>query len=190
MEELIERIKSETRQSVASIEKKFAEEENEIISKAKKEASEESKRVIESAKKRAVLERDRIVSAANLEARKRKADFIDSVLGVWLGRALENIEELRAEEKYAAALSRLVKSAVEEIPSKRVEVLVSPTDSGIVSGIKAKGKSVKVISTSDVKTGTIVRAADRSVEINATFRSILENKKMAIKKELAKQLVV
>lgn len=189
MDGIIKKIKSETRDRIKSIEKLAEEEEMKIFEMARKEALAEARQIKENAKKRAELEKNRIVSAANLEAKKKKAELIDGILEKWISRALERIEELRRGKQYSKALSLMIKEAVEEIPSGKVLVLVSPEDKPKIKALKAGKKTVQIKASGEVKTGAIIRALNGSVEINATLPRLLENKKAKLKKELFNYLM-
>jgi len=190
MNGIIERIRKETEKEILEIQKRYASLESSISTKAQQEANKKSMAVHEQAKKRAELEKTRIISAANLEARKKKAELIDSILESWISEAKENISELRREKSYPLKLRELVKTAVEEIPAENVTVLVSKADQNKIKTIKGKGKKISIKASNELKTGAIIRSKNASVEINASFESLLENQKIEIKKELLKELGV
>ncbi len=190
MNEIIEKIRSETGKEISGIQKKYASLESEITAQAEQEAKEKVSGIREKSEKRAELEKTRIVSAANLEARKKKAELIDSILESWISEARKNISELRKEKSYAARLKEIVKTAVEEIPAEKVTVLVSNADLSKAKTVKVKGKKISVKASSELKTGAIIRSDNAEVEINASFVSSLENRKAEIKKELLKNLGV
>jgi len=188
MDGIIERIRKETEKEISEIQKKYASLEAGIIGEAEQKAKEQTAIVHERAEKHAETEKTRIISAANLETRKKKAELVDIILESWISEARENISELRKDKSYAAKLKETVANAVEEIPADNVIVLVSKTDLGKVKTIKVKGKKITAKASNELKTGAIIRSSNSDVEINASFSSLLENRKAEIKKELLKHL--
>lgn len=186
MKRLMRKIKAEMKARVASIMREAAREEERILADAKKRARAERAKILEEAKKKAETEKQRIIAEARLKARKERVATLDRLLEEAIGQALNDLNSIRKYRQYASILNKVTKQAIEEIPSNKVNVLVSKRDKTKLRLGKIKGKKIRIVN-GNLQAGTIVEASDKSVSISNDFAELVKERKQEIKRELVRR---
>ena len=185
--ELLDRIGEKSKAEIAQVKEQALGKTHKIMSEGEEEAKRIRKEGKEGSLREAQSVQEKMLQNAHLEARrevlKEKTDALESVFGA----ALENLENLPAEE-FLPWTRNLV---LENIEEGKAEIILAERDR---SKIKAdflkemnqqlKGKSeLKLSSESrDIGGGFVLKQGRK--EVNCSFQAILEDKKDALRLKL------
>ncbi|VVB66694.1 V-type ATP synthase subunit E [Candidatus Gugararchaeum adminiculabundum] len=123
------------------------------------------------------------IAAARLNAKKLISEAQEEVVAKVIGQVQDELESMRKKKQYQDFLAKAIKSALKEIPGDAI-VQVNKDDLAAVKGIRG----ITVGAPIDCAGGAIVSSKDGTVRVNATFESLIEEKKDEIRRQVFKEL--
>ncbi len=188
LENITERIKKDTSSKANSQINEAKKEAEEILARAKEELEKEKAQMELETEKVIKIQKNRAISEAKLEARKMKLAAKDEVITQAFDLARERLGTLDPS-KTEGHLRREIKNAV-ALLGNDVEVLCNSKDSQIVTKIAKEINSGITVSSEgiDYLGGAVIRAKNRTSQIDATFTGVMERIKGDLRRDVAQIL--
>ncbi len=188
LENITERIKKDTSSKANSQINEAKKEAEEILARAKEELEKEKAQMELETEKIIKIQKNRAISEAKLEARKMKLAAKEEVITQAFELARERLGTLDPS-KTEGHLRREIKNAV-SLLGNDVEVLCNSKDSKIVAKIAKEINSGITVSSEgiDYLGGAVIRAKNRTSQIDATFTGVMERIKGDLRRDVAQIL--
>lgn len=172
LEDILETIRAESRQSAAAVVAEAEARAEETRSAARDEAAREEERLATSLDDRARLERRRRLSRARLEAAARRREAREQIYREALSRVEERIAALRGSPHYREILADLYDEAIAVLPDADA-VHVDPGDTELVRAFLAERGTDLALETEALPLGGLRLTAARHA-VDNTFASRID----------------
>ena len=123
------------------------------------------------------------IAAARLNAKKLISEAQEEVVAKVIEQVQDELESMRRKKQYQDFLAKAIRSALKEIPGDAI-VQVNKDDLPTVKSMRG----ITVGAPIDCSGGAIISSKDGSVRVNATFESLIEEKKDEIRRQVFKEL--
>lgn len=182
LEKLKEEVLSQAEKQAKSVLSEAEREEEKILEEAKGKAktlvSEKQKLGETQAKEMGVELR----ASALLQAKRMESEAKEEAVQNVVSEIKEELEKISKSSSYDKIFDSLVKQAIRELHDKDFVLKVNSRDKKLAS------KYGKVAETVDTIGGAIVAKADGTIQINATFEALLEEKEEELKQKAFEEL--
>ena len=185
LEEVELDIKKRIESKVAAIKHAAEKEAAQVLEREKNRVRELKKQRDVEIEKLAAEIANRELAAANLSARKLRMDSKKEAIESVYAKIREKLLGLEQGKK-DEILRKLIERAVGELQNAKY-VFCNSSDRNLVEGI-ARGKGLKIDGTIDCLGGVVVENCDKTIRVDYTYDSLLENFRKGTLKEISEQL--
>lgn len=134
------------------------------------------------------LEREKVLYEATVEARRRVAEAYERALAELLQALYEEVERIRASERYLKFLERSLAEAAKYVPQGELVIYASPKDRGAVEAIARRLGILGMVAERDMRGGVVVSAKDGSVVVDMSLESLVSNRLEELKNLIYRRL--
>ncbi|BDC36415.1 MAG: hypothetical protein EF806_06405 [Candidatus Methanoliparum thermophilum] len=189
---IIKDIETRTKEEIGKImedaEKKIAE----IRRKKEEDAEKEKNKILDRGKNLAEREKQRILADARIKAKKEFLEEKERIIQEVIDKAIDKLREIVKSKEYEKKLLDLIKSSVDIIDEKKVDILVNKRDKETLE--KHADRLNKILGNInyiigkpiDCIGGVIVRS--ENVEVDNTLETRLERSMERLRADIAKML--
>ena len=184
-EDLITAVKTSAQERIREIQERAQVEAEKIRKEAEERAQGIRSGFVEEAARGTQLERSKLISKAGAEKRMALARVKDDLFQQAFQRAAGQMASARNHPGYRESFKRIVREALEELPSKEVRMHIDPRDEALLREILGElQRNCEVVTDITTLGGLNATSADERLMVFNTLESRLERAKELMKPEI------